>query len=184
MEERRAVITGRDQRVCHPVGIHLVLDLGPGRPGPGARIEWIQQHVAALGVVVVAGEGALAVVDDGRIAARTDGIEQAQDRLGLAGAGAADEGQVLALAARRQRHLADAQAGGLALPAHLAGQLVVADLDRPAQVLAGQHAPAEALDRPVHDDAERHRQHGGEHADSTTNCGQRRWRYPGTRARR
>ena len=112
----------------------------------------------------MADEGALAVVDHRRVATRPDGVQQPQDGLGLAGAGAADEGQMLALGGDRQRDPADLQRGCLPAATDLLRQLGIRQLDRTAQMLAEQHAPAEALDRTVRDHGERDRHAGGDHA--------------------
>ena len=85
------VLTGLgDKLVRDAVGIGGVSDFIERRPERAAGIEWIQDDVAALGLIIMRDELAAGIIDQGGFAPRLNAIKYLAKRSGLAAAGGAD----------------------------------------------------------------------------------------------
>ena len=136
----------RNKLARNAVGVGGMRDFVERGPVRAARIERIEDHVAALGPVVVRDELAAGVVDQSGLAARLDAVEHlAQDR-GLAAAGRAEKGKVPRLDPARHRHRADASA-----PAPASACTRAASAAAPTTSVPPKHAVAERCDAlPAH----------------------------------
>jgi hypothetical protein len=83
-----------DELAGDAVGVGGVGNLGEGRPVGAPGIERVQDHVAALGLVVMRDELAAGVIDQGGFAPRFDPVEHLAQGGGLAAAGRADHRHV------------------------------------------------------------------------------------------
>ena len=83
----------------------------------GARIEGVQDHVAAGGIVEAIQVAAVGVGDHRAVATRECPCEQFADRGALAGAGGADHLEVLGFVERRDGDAGEREGGGLSLAA-------------------------------------------------------------------
>ena len=92
------------------VGIGGVRDLREWRPVCRARIERIEDHVAAFGPVIVRDEFAAGVIDQRRFAARLDLVEHLAQHRGLARSGRPGNREVAAFEPWRNADRGDAQA--------------------------------------------------------------------------
>ena len=116
----------RNDLTRNPVGIGRVRDLVEGGPESAARIEGIEDDVAARGVVIVRDKLARCVVDQRGFAARFDAIEHLAQHRGLAAAGGTKEGKVPGLDPRRNRDRADLQGATAGQQTHLRRDLILA----------------------------------------------------------
>src|SRR5438067_548973 len=92
----RPLVVG-NQRACELLDVVVVADLAEQVPARGTRLEGVENDVAAPAVVELAQIAAVRIGNDGAIAARECRAEQLPDGGALAGAGSADQLEVLDL---------------------------------------------------------------------------------------
>src|SRR5207253_5515733 len=92
----RPLVVG-NQRACELLDVVVVTDLAEQVPARGTRLKGVENDIAAPAVVELAQIAAVRIGNDGTIAARECRAKQLADGGALAGAGSADQLEVLDL---------------------------------------------------------------------------------------
>src|SRR5437016_12156834 len=106
----RPLVVG-NQRACELLDVVVVADLAEQVPARGTRLEGVENDVAAPAVVELAQIAAVRIGNAGAIAARECRAEQLPDGGALAGAGSADQLEVLDLVLGCDREPGECQSG-------------------------------------------------------------------------
>src|SRR5207302_10631541 len=161
----RPLVVG-DQRTCELLDVVVVADLAEQVPARGTRLEGVENDIAAPAAVERAQEGAVRTGNDGTVAARECRAEQLADGGALAGAGSADQLEVLDLVLGCDREPRERQTTALAAT-------------RARDRVRDAGAAARGLHRPLHVDDERaslvgENRPGGPHHRSSGDVADRR----------
>src|SRR5437016_11889813 len=137
----RPLVVG-NQRACELLDVVVVADLAEQVPARGTRLEGVENDVAAPAVVELAQIAAVRIGNDGAIAARECRAEQLPDGGALAGAGSADQLEVLDLVLGCDREPRECHTTAL-------------EATRARERVRGAGAGARGLHGPLHTDDER-----------------------------